>query len=433
MTICILGRQPAIGLAELEALYGSEAVRPVGKNAALVDADINFKRLGGSVKAGTIITTLQGTDPQKAFLWLQKNLSEHVENVDGKLKLGISLYDLKMPVAKLNANALSLKKVLKQNGQSVRIIPNTETALSSAQTYHNNLTDERGCEIMVIRDGNTTLVARATDVQGIDAYRKRDQERPHRDTFVGMLPPKLAQTIVNLAAFTLDEDRKTKASPANQASTSSSDGFAFPAKRGKTDNHLAPSEPEEEDGGSLFGQKTILDPFCGTGVVLQEAALMGYQIYGTDLSEKMVRYTRDNINWLFERYPIKTGVYYETADATDHTWRQPIDIVACEGYLGHPFASEPSKEALMETIQTCNVVMRKFLKNISSQLKPGTPLCIAAPTWFVRGQIYHLPALDDLENLGYNRIDFVHANREDLVYHRTDQVTGRELVVLTKE
>ena len=396
MTICILGRQPAIGIAELEALYGSDAVRPAGKTAALVDGDVDFKRLGGSHKAGAVLTTLLGTNPQKAFAYLQKNLPNHVETVEGKLKLGVSLYDLSMPVAKLNANTLTLKKTLKTAGQSVRVVPNTEPALSSAQTYHNNLTDERGCEIMVIRDGDSMIIARATDVQGIDAYRKRDQERPHRDTFVGMLPPKLAQTIINLAAFTLDEKRTGTTTP-------------------KTEG------------------VTVLDPFCGTGVVLQEAALMGYSVYGTDLSEKMVRYSRDNLNWLTEKYRMSTEVFYETADATDHIWRQPVDMVACEGYLGHPFASEPPKEALMETIQTCNVIMRKFLKNIGPQLKPGTPLCIAAPAWFVRGQIYHLPSLDDLESLGYNRIDFVHANREDLVYHRTDQVTGRELVVLTKE
>ena len=396
MTICILGRQPAIGIAELEALYGSDAVRPAGKTAALVDSNVDFKRLGGSHKAGTVLTTLLGTNPQKAFAYLQKNLPAHVGNVEGKLKLGVSLYDLPMPVAKLNANTLTLKKALKTAGQSVRVVPNTEPALSSAQTYHNNLTDERGCEIMVIRDGDSMIIARATDVQGIDAYRKRDQERPHRDTFVGMLPPKLAQTIINLAAFTLDEKR-------TGTTVQSTEGI------------------------------TVLDPFCGTGVVLQEAALMGYSVYGTDISEKMVRYSRDNLNWLTEKYRMTTEVFYETADATDHIWRQPVDMVACEGYLGHPFASEPSKEALMETIQTCNVIMRKFLKNIGAQLKPGTPLCIAAPAWFVRGQIYRLPSLDDLESLGYNRIDFVHANREDLVYHRTDQVTGRELVVLTKE
>lgn len=395
MTICILGRQPALGLAELEALYGADAVRPVGESAALVDANIHFKRLGGTLKAGTVLTSIPGTNPQKAFSWLQSNLADSIEKVDGKLKLGISLYGLAMPVAKLNANALSLKKVFKQAGQSVRIVPNTELELSSAQTYHNNLTDERGCEIMLIRDGDVTIIARATDVQGIDAYRKRDQERPHRDNFVGMLPPKLAQIIINLAAFTLDEER------------------------GK-----APAHDK---------QQTLLDPFCGTGVVLQEAALMGYALYGTDVSEKMTTYTKQNIEWLFERYPVKTTERYETADATNHQWRKPVDIVACEGYLGHPFAAEPSKEALMETIQTCNVIMRKFLQNIKGQIEPGTPLCIAMPAWHVRGTVYHLPILDDLENLGYNRIDFVHANREDLVYHRTDQVTGRELVVLTKE
>jgi len=388
MTICILGRQPAIGLAELEALYGSDAMRPVGKNAAAVDGEIAFKRLGGTLKAGSIITTIQGKDPQKAFAWLQKNLHDHIGSVEGKLKLGVSLYDLPMPVAKLNANTLSLKKVLKTRGQSVRVVPNTELELSSAQTYHNNLVDERGCEIMILRDGDSMVIARATHVQGIDAYRKRDQERPHRDNFVGMLPPKLAQIIVNLSVWS-----------------------------------LPPSEK----------QRTILDPFCGTGVILQEASLMGYAIYGTDISEKMVRYTRDNINWLFERYPIKTEVFYETADATDHTWRKPIDAIACEGYLGHPFASEPTKDALHETIQTTNLIVRKFLRNLKAQIEPGTPICIALPAWHVRGTVYRLPILDDLENLGYNRIDFVHANRDDLIYHREDQVTGRELVVLTKE
>lgn len=395
MTICILGRQPAIALAELEALYGADAVRPIGGGTAMVDADIHFKRLGGTQKAGTVLTTIPGTNPQKAFQWLQENLSSHIEPVEGKLKLGVSLYGLAMPVPRINANALSLKKAMKQNGQSVRIVPNTESALSSAQTYHNNLTDKKGCEIMLVRDGDMTIVARVTDIQGIDAYRKRDQERPHRDTFVGMLPPKLAQTIVNLAVFTLDEDRNK------------------PAKA--TDAPL-----------------TILDPFCGTGVILQEASLMGFHLYGTDLNEKMIRYTTGNMAWLFERYPIQPQVRYEAADATNHTWSKPFDVIACEGYLGHPFASEPSREALMETVQTCNVIMRKFLKNIGSQVTPGTRFCIAAPAWYYKGKFEHLPVLSELEAMGYSRIDFVHAKRDEMIYHREGQVTGRELIVLTK-
>jgi hypothetical protein len=46
-SLCILGRQPALGLAELESLYGANRVQPLN-SAALLDIatkDINFKRL----------------------------------------------------------------------------------------------------------------------------------------------------------------------------------------------------------------------------------------------------------------------------------------------------------------------------------------------------------------------------------------------------
>ena len=62
-TICLLGRQPAIGRAELEALYGATAVTPIGAQAALVDATLDFARLGGTVKAAIHLTTLETVDP----------------------------------------------------------------------------------------------------------------------------------------------------------------------------------------------------------------------------------------------------------------------------------------------------------------------------------------------------------------------------------
>jgi hypothetical protein len=38
-TLCILGRQPALGIAELESLYGADNLRPVGSTAALLSID----------------------------------------------------------------------------------------------------------------------------------------------------------------------------------------------------------------------------------------------------------------------------------------------------------------------------------------------------------------------------------------------------------
>lgn len=383
MTITILGRQPAIGLAELESLYGSESVRPVGSTAALVDGDVDFARLGGSVKAATHLATVDSVNAQKVFDYARRALPEFVADLpEGKVKLGTSLYGLDMPVQKQNANTLSLKKVLRDVGRSVRVVPNTDPALSSAQTYHNQLTSQVGCELVMVRDGDKTLIGRVTHVQNINEYTERDRDRPKRDARVGMLPPKLAQTIINLA--TSNRDRGV-----------------------------------------------LLDPFCGTGVVLQEAGLMGFDVYGTDLEERMVRYTRDNLNWLMERSSITFDRYYEVADATDHTWRQPVDIVACEGYLGTPFANEPPEAALKDSIMTCNIILKKFLSNIQEQLAPGTRLCVAAPSWFVRDHTHHLPCIGSLNELGYSRVAFQHASSEDLIYHREDQVVGRELLVLT--
>jgi len=49
------------------------------------------------------------------------------------------------------------------------------------------------------------------------------------------------------------EDGKAQAAPANTGGTSFSEGFAFPAKRDKTNNPLAASEPEEKDGAVSVG------------------------------------------------------------------------------------------------------------------------------------------------------------------------------------
>jgi tRNA G10 N-methylase Trm11 len=164
-----------------------------------------------------------------------------------------------------------------------------------------------------------------------------------------------------------------------------------------------------------------------------EAALMGYGVYGTDLSEKMVRYTTDNMEWLRKEYGLVKTPMLEVADAVDHIWRQPTDVIACEGYLGQPLGGQtPSPEKLQKIVGECDKVMRGFLENIHEQLEPSTRLCIAMPAWFVGDSSHHLPVISELTSLGYTRLTFTHASNNDLIYRRDDQITGRELVVLVK-
>jgi tRNA G10 N-methylase Trm11 len=393
-SLAILGRQPALGLAELESLYGSDAVQPAGPIAAVVSLDpqaIDFPRLGGTIKLGRILARLDTTDWNKIEKQLRPIVTAELDSIpEGKLKVGISIHGLDISVAKLNAAGLTLKKIIRSadKSRSVRIVPNKEPELNSAQVLHNGLATSTGMELLLVRDGTATLVARTTAVQDIDAYAARDQGRPKRDARVGMLPPKLAQTIVNLATG----DTKPSA------------------------------------------DTIVLDPFCGTGVILQEALLMGYGVYGTDLEPRMIEFTAKNLEWLQDNLGRLPPAKLEVGDATKHRWDPTPSIVACEGYLGQPFTAFPGGEKLAEIRNTCNTILRKFLQNISRQIPAGTRLCLAVPAWQQSaGKFVHLPTLDHLEELGYNRISFEHVENKDLVYARADQIVARELLVLTKQ
>ena len=390
-----MGRQPAIGRAELESVFGTAHLAKIGNGqyamaSDLLPDDIPFSRLGSSIRLARPVATIKRgkkwSDTARAALKHLPSLIDYLP-IEGKIKLGISTYDLDVSPAELLRTGLEAKKVGKKLDRSVRVVPNTEVTLNTAQVLHNSLTGELGIELLFIADGEHVHLAQTVAIQDIDAYTRRDRERPKRDAFVGMLPPKLAQTIVNLGVGQ---------APPNEATV-------------------------------------VLDPFCGTGVVLQEALLMGYGAYGTDLEPRMIEYSQQNLAWL-ETHGLEPNPTLEVGDATTHTWAHPFSVVAGETYLGRPLSSWPSPEKLQEIKGTCNVIIQKFLANMAAQIPSGTRLCLALPAWNdPKGRIHHLTVLDQLEVLGYNRVSFVWANEQEMVYHRPDQLVARELLIITRK
>lgn len=382
MNIAILGRQPKIGLAELESMYGALAVQSLSPHAAAVDAALNPARLGGILKVANKITELPVTNWQQIAELTQKKLPEILESIpEGKVKIGLSAYGVKVTPQQLFRTGLEIKKICRSQKRSARIVPNTETSLNSAAVLHNQLVSDLGIELVFIQTEKTVWLCRTTWAQDVDDYARRDFGRPRRDAFVGMLPPKLAQAMLNFAQVQSGE--------------------------------------------------RVLDPFCGTGVVLQEATLLGCDVYGTDISERMVDYSRDNLAWLQATYKVQPQITLEVADATNAKWQPPIDHIVCEAYLGQPLSGLPKPEKIAEIISDCNTIVTKFLKNAHGQLTPGSKICVAVPAWRVGNTFKRLPLLDRLEDIGYNRMRFQHATWEDLTYHREDQIVARELLVLT--
>jgi tRNA (guanine10-N2)-dimethyltransferase len=406
MYIAILGRQPQLGTAELERVFGGKAVKPISPQTVTIDCDsFEIQNFGGVPKAGKIIFELPRGDWNQISQKIIQFYSNKWSSFDGKITLGISVYDLNISAREVQKTGIILKQKLKKSDVSLRLVPNTESALNTAVSHHNKLgLSNNKVELLIVHaNDGSAIIAESTGAQNITAYARRDQERPKRDAFVGMLPPKLAQIMLNLAGL-----------PNRMV-------FDQTLSDSMKDN---PNDPQD---------KYVLDPFCGTGVILQEAVLIGYYAYGTDLSEKMISYSHDNLEWLIQGYHTKFNYKLSAGDAMTIKWQQPIDAVVSETYLGQPFSAPPSPTKLIEVRDNCNYIISEFLKNLAPQIKPGTPICLAVPAWRdMHGYFTHLPLIATIARLGYKPHEFTNVSQNDMLYYRENQVVARELLVLTK-
>lgn len=390
--VAIAGRQPLISLAEIQALY-DKAARLVGKKLVFFEIDEDgeenispdINRLGGSLKLGRFFDT--------DFSKLAKFLA--TTHPEGKITLGISDFSKQKKSGLAKQKSMELKRNLAKMGRSVRVITSNEPEISSATAHHNQLGEKAGCFEIFLIDREIYL---SLGTQNITAYTERDQVRPARDAKVGMLPPKLAQILINLC-------------------------------------------------GKLPEGARVLDPFCGTGVVLQEAAIMGYVPYGTDLNERMVEYSKKNLSWLFnernqKRFKILPDLILKkdqileaisVGDATNFTWEGEIDAVAFEGYLGAPMSKPPVDIKFKTEKAKCREIAIGFLKNITPQIKSGTPVVMALPAWLrENGKYAGLNILDEIQEMGYNFEKFQDLSQSDLLYYREGQIVAREIIVIRK-
>ena len=432
MYIALLGRQPEISLAELTAVFGMDNVTRISQQFAKVQtSQFDITTLGGTIKCAKVITELPASHTDKAsLLAASRFITQHYQakwaHSPHKITLGLSAYNLAVGARDVQKTGLILKSSLKKSSTSLRLIPNDQPALSTATAHNNKLgTAPHKVELLLVKTTDRRLIiAESRGVQNITAYTRRDRHRPKRDAFVGMLPPKLAQIMLNLA---LGAGSLTRQRPHDNSVTSSASSLSDKSMVLRT--ALPDAFDLEETAGSR-AVVTILDPFCGTGTVLQEALLAGYDVVGTDLSQKMVDYTTENLSWLQSTFTVPGNIIdIHQADATTHRWLNSTHLTAvvCETYLGQPFSAPPAPQKLAAVVGNCNHIITSFLTNIRPQLAPNTPLCIAVPAWYdASGQATHLPLIKHLQKLDYHHLN----RRTPLIYRRPDQVVARELLIL---
>lgn len=384
--IFIHGKNASLSEYELRCMFG-EGVLLQQQAFSLVRTDrpVNqqlMNRLGGTIKIGEVFTK----DPLEIILEAAKT---------EKIEFALSQYGGQEQLSK---TLIALKKKLRVQGRNARFVNKNFENISSGQLNQMKLL-EKGVDLTRCFMKGNWVWSRTIAFQDIDAYSLRDFEKPHRDMQVGMMPPKLAQMMIN---------------------------FAQPAET-----------------------TTIYDPFCGLGTILIEGALRGNPVMGSDIKARLVENTTDNLKWaerkFFDKesgiwnlehhdskFKIQDSVFQHDATLPFPKDRFPEDlIVVSEGYLGPVLNRFPDQQKQKEIFDLLHAINSKFFSSVSLIIKKGRRISFCLPFFRIRKERAFYPEgfVQQYLNSGFKMLH----ERHQLIYERENQVVGREIVVLERQ
>lgn len=378
-----LGRKKELCLAELLALIGSENLVENSSDTAIFKLNLKDEeaqsfqnRLGGTIKIIKIFDSTDGLE-QSISAILKKTFKDR----SGKIPFAISQLNFTNPKEINIKHLLNFsKKFLKSLGLNSRFVNKDFLSAESATIFKARII-EKGIDINIIKGSSTIYIGRTVAVQDIDSYGKRDFDKPRRDMITGMLPPKLAQIMINLA--------------------------------GKSE--------------------IIYDPFCGTGTILMEGLLMDKNVIGSDIEQKMIDFSRENLHWIKREMPdkIKETSRFRLFVKDSRFLNKPdfpekIDAVVTESYLGQPVLKLPSQEEREKTFRELANLNLNWLRSINKITDKNCQVVTCIPA-FKTGQTFEFfPHFEEIAKEAGYKVS------HSFIYDRPDQIVAREIKVLEK-
>jgi len=287
---------------------------------------------------------------------------------------------------KFNSLANQLKKHYKERGLGSRFILPQKTELNAAQVIRNSIL-EKGFEFCVLENSNSQIYGKTLAIQDIDSFSYRDYNKPSSDTEMGMLPPKLARIMCNLSSL----------------------------KSG-----------------------VIWDPFCGSGTIPMEAAILGYNVLASDMDPNAVEATKQNIIWLFDQGYIKDTMY-ETfelditkprGDILKKLKHSEIDAIIFEPYMGPPqtqILTETKAQLLLEEVKQLYL---SFLELLEKNSKRHFRMISIIPSYKTTSGWKTL-STGEVFNKRWSILNKEYA-KEDLKWERNNSIISRNIFIFER-
>jgi tRNA G10 N-methylase Trm11 len=421
----VLGRVYTLSLAELFFYFQNHGwplkIIDLSHEVLVVETDQQIeaakvqRELGGVIKILKVLDEVKKKDTDYINFALQhyfkpsKLKRDFLGQAKGKIQFGVSVYLLDPAINAFGEPkrlGMFIKRGMQDGGSSIRLVlPQFNgLALASVVVTHNNLLT-KGAEICVLAAPNKLYVAKTLSVQDFEDYGRRDYQRPVRDDKQGMIPPKVAQMMVNFAG----------------------------------------AKPNA----------TLLDPFCGIGTVVQEGVLQGYRMLGTDINPAAIAGSEKNLEWFRNRYKIAKGKFHvEVSDAAEVSkivanlkkigaFTQ-VDGIVTEGTLGPMYSEFPSPAEIKQNFKDLTELYTKAFQDYVKFLSTDSKVVMCLPAYKKNDQYIQLENLDFIKDIGYNLVDLIPNNlaaslpflkltdRGTAIYDRKDQIVAREIIIFSK-
>ncbi len=370
----VLGKNWLLSLAELVVCLQdrgiADGVKDYSRTAVIVQSQqkLNDEQLvdiqsalGGCFKVGRVVSVYDRMLIEDAFPTsgkVKKSARKMMQDVPwvnrvwprprgARIKFGVSTYPLLNKQTSVDLRKFTLamdewvKKKLTELGAKKaayfaydapdrRDAKRVNVALWPQTIARRGLLSPPNAEILALLTEGSLYLAKTVGVYDSQLQQFRDEARPYISAEIGT-SPKMCRTLLNLA-------------------------------------------------GARPGD-TVLDPFCGSGTLLMEAAFLGMKCRGIDISSEAAEGTRANMKWLGSEMGERIDFKIIKGDArkASSLVGQQVDAVAFEPDLGPVYRAPPTREEAMGSIESLTALYREVLQDLELCLRPGGRVGMTLP------------------------------------------------------
>jgi len=329
----LLGRNPILSEAEILSCFEKEGIKwkshKLKLNALLIETDkeLNLKKminsLGGTIAIGKVILfgdkekTLNQIENKKIYFGRENKLIYSVLNyMDGEENFNSILEAIENNFKKEN-----LKSRYKGVSGTIRL-QNGKIVKGSPEKI-----SQRDMTYFAFSDGKEWNFGFLEESYDSAEAEKRDMKKPYRREELA-ISPRLARIMINLSQ----------------------------AKEGET----------------------LLDAFCGIGVILVEALAQGVNVIGIDIDNNAIKKTRANILWLRKNYKINSTDKVIAGDSRKAIIDR-FDAMVSEPQLGELMTKMPNEEKARQVVNQFENLIISVLNNVKKYIKRGGKIVFSAP------------------------------------------------------